>query len=105
MRISINDELQSHIQANRRSLSYTISPFASEAATLGIALLPAANLFFPKAGFVQIPSSGKFGTPPCTSGQLKKDLGSEASSLKHAARLIIFEIMRSSFLWFEGRGD
>ena len=41
---------------------------------------------------------GKSGTPPCKSGQLEKDLGLEASSLRHAARLIIFEIMRSFFL-------
>ena len=57
-----------------------------------------ANLFFPKAGFVQILSSGKSGTPPCKSGQLEKDLGLVASSLRHAALLIIFEIMRSFFL-------
>jgi hypothetical protein len=57
--------------------------------------------FFLKAGFVQIVSSGKFGIPPCKSGQLKKDLGLEASSLRHAARLVIFEIMRSFFLWFK----
>ena len=54
--------------------------------------------FLKKAGFVQILSSGKSGTPPCKSGQLKKDLGLEASSLRHAARLTIFEIMRSFFL-------
>jgi hypothetical protein len=41
---------------------------------------------------------GKCGTPPCKSGQLEKDLGLEASSLKHAARLIIFEFMRSFFV-------
>lgn len=41
---------------------------------------------------------GKSGTPPWKSGQLQKDLGLEASSLRHAARLIIFEIMRSFFL-------
>ena len=93
MRISINDELQSHIQANRRSLSYRISPIASDAATLGLTLLPADDLFSPNAGFVQILSSGKSATPPCKSEQLKKDLGLEASSLRHAARLIIFEIM------------
>jgi hypothetical protein len=40
---------------------------------------------------------GKSGTPPCKSGQWEKDLGLEASSLRHAARLIIFEIMRSFF--------
>jgi hypothetical protein len=55
-------------------------------------------VFFPKAGFIQILSSGKSGTPPCKSGQLEKDLGLEASSLRHAARLIIFEIMRSFFV-------
>ncbi len=67
--------------------------------------LPVADLFFPKAGFVQILSSGKSEMPPCKSGQLKKDLGFEASSLRHAARLIIFEIMRSFFLWFKNGGD
>jgi hypothetical protein len=41
---------------------------------------------------------GKSGTPPCKSGQLEKELGLEASSLRHASRLIIFEIMRSFFL-------
>ncbi len=56
------------------------------------------DLFFPKAGFVQILSSAKSGTPPCKSGQLKKELGLEAISLKHAARLVIFEIMRSFFV-------
>ena len=50
-------------------------------------------LFFRRAGFIQILSSGKSGTPPCKSGQLEKDFGLEASSLRHAARLIIFEIM------------
>jgi len=35
--------------------------------------------------------------PPCMSGQLEKDLGLEVSSVKHAARLIIFEIM----VWIE----
>ena len=35
----------------------------------------------------------------------RKDLGLEASSLRHAARLIIFEIMRSFFLGFKGAGD
>jgi len=38
-------------------------------------------------------TSGKSGTPPCKSGQLEKDLGLEASSLEHAAPLIVFEIM------------
>src|SRR5437773_4120312 len=57
-----------------------------------------ADVLFPKAGFVQILSSGKSGTPPCKSGQLEKDLGLEASSLRHAARLIIFEIMTCFFL-------
>ena len=56
-----------------------------------------ADLFFPKAGFVQILSSGKSETPPCKSGQLEKDLGLEASSARQAARVIIFEIMRSFF--------
>jgi len=101
LRISINDELQSHIQANRRSLSYTISPISSEAATFGIALLPAAEVVLPNAGFAQILSSGKSAMPPCKSGQLKKDLGLEASSLRDAARLIIFEVMTSFFVWFK----
>jgi hypothetical protein len=43
-------------------------------------------------------SSGKSETPPCKSGQLEKDLGLQASSLRHAARLIIFKIMRPSSL-------
>src|SRR5438874_2693290 len=43
-------------------------------------------------------SSGKRGTPPCKSGQLKKDLGLEVHSAGDAARLIIFEIMRSFFV-------
>src|SRR5438552_5209448 len=61
--------------------------------------LPAGRpVFFPKAGFVQILSLSKSGTPPCKSGQFEKDLGLEASSVRHAARLIIFEIMRSFFL-------
>jgi hypothetical protein len=51
------------------------------------------RLLFSKAGSIQILSSGKSGTPPCKSGQLEKELGLEASSLRHAARLIIFEIM------------
>ena len=55
-------------------------------------------MFFPKAGFVQILSSGKSGTPPCKSGQLEKDLGLEVSSARHAARLMIFNIMRSFFV-------
>ena len=49
--------------------------------------------FLPKAGFIQILSPGKSGTPPCKSGQLEKDLELEVSSVRHAARLIIFEIM------------
>jgi hypothetical protein len=36
--------------------------------------------------------------PPGKSGQWEKNLGLEASSLRHAARRIIFEIMRSFFL-------
>src|SRR5438552_16143256 len=43
-------------------------------------------------------TSGKPGRPPCKSGQLKKDLGLEVSSARHAARLVIFEIMRSFFV-------
>jgi hypothetical protein len=49
-------------------------------------------------GFIQILPPSKRGTPPCKSGQLKKDLGWEASSARHAARLIIFEIMTSFFV-------
>src|SRR5204862_7520618 len=45
--------------------------------------------------------SGKPG-PPCKSGQLKKDLGLEVSSARHAARLVIFEIMRSFFSLVQG---
>jgi hypothetical protein len=56
------------------------------------------DLFLPTAGFKRILSRAKPGTPPCKSGQLEKDLGLEASSLRHAARLIIFEIMRSFFV-------
>ena len=51
----------------------------------------------PRAGFIQIPSPGKLRAPPCKSGQLEKDLELEASSVRHAARLIIFEIM----IWIE----
>ena len=36
---------------------------------------------------------GNFGTPPCKSGQLEKDLGLEFCSARHAARLLIFDIM------------
>src|SRR5207237_8370754 len=61
------------------------------------------DLFFPKTGFVQVLSSGRSGTPPCKSGQFEKDLGLEASSLRHAARLIIFDIMRSFFLGSKGQ--
>src|SRR4029450_4322949 len=43
----------------------------------------------------------KSGTPPCKSGQLEKDLGLEVSSARHAAPLIIFEIMRSFFVSFK----
>jgi hypothetical protein len=42
--------------------------------------------------------SARCGTPPCKSGQLKKDLGLEASSSRHAARLVIVEIMRFFFV-------
>jgi hypothetical protein len=38
------------------------------------------------------------GGPPCKSGQLKKELGLEMSSARHAARLIIFEVMRCFFV-------
>src|SRR5260370_22130948 len=55
------------------------------------------NLFLPRAGFIKILSPGKPGTPPCKSGQLEKDLELEVSSFRHAARLIIFEIM----IWLE----
>ena len=53
--------------------------------------------FLPRAGSIQILPPGKPGTPPCKSGQLEKDLGLEVSSARHAARLIIFEIIRSFF--------
>src|SRR5437016_5176582 len=56
------------------------------------------DFFLPKAGFIRILSPGKPGTPPCKSGQLEKDLGLEVSSARHAARLIIFEFMRSFFV-------
>jgi len=36
--------------------------------------------------------------PPCISGQLKKDLGLEVTSARHAARLVIFAIIK--FLFF-----
>src|SRR5436189_102134 len=50
------------------------------------------DLFLSRAaGSIQI-------LPTCKSGQFEKDLGLEASSARHAARLIIFEIMRSFFL-------
>src|SRR5437867_10562979 len=61
------------------------------------ALLP----FLPRAGSIQILPPGKPGTPPCKSGQLEKDLGLEVSSARHAARLIISEIMRSVLRWFK----
>jgi hypothetical protein len=54
--------------------------------------------FLPRAGSIQILPAGKPGTPPCKSGQLEKDLGLEVSSARHAARLMIFEIMRSFFV-------
>src|SRR5438132_13498877 len=57
--------------------------------------------FLPRAGSIQILPPGKPGTPPCKSGQLEKDLGLEVSSARHAARLIISEIMRSFFRWFK----
>jgi hypothetical protein len=36
--------------------------------------------------------------PPCKSGQLKKDLGLEMSSTRHAARLVTLEVMRFFFV-------
>jgi hypothetical protein len=48
---------------------------------------------------MSIPSPGKPGTPPCKSGQLEKDLELEVSSVRHAARLIIFEVM----FWIESK--
>ena len=63
--------------------------------------LPSGRPFLPRSGFIQILPPGKFGTPPCKSGQLEKDLGSEVSSARQAARLIIFEIMRSFFVGFK----
>ena len=53
------------------------------------------DMFVRKAGFIQILSSANSGKPPCKSGQLEKDLGLDASSLRHAAWAIIFEIMIS----------
>jgi hypothetical protein len=44
-----------------------------------------------------LPASGK-PEPPCKSGQLKKDLGLEVSSARHAARLIMFEVMKFLFV-------
>ena len=61
------------------------------------AIASGTTFSLPRAGFIQILSSGKPGTPPCKSGQLEKDLELEVSSLRHAARLIIFEIM----IWIE----
>src|SRR5205085_10245911 len=58
--------------------------------------------FLPRAGSIQILPPGKPGTPPCKSGQLEKDLGLEVSSARHAARLIISEIMRSFFSLVQG---
>jgi len=58
---------------------------------------PRNDLFLPRAGFISILSPGKPGTPPCKSGQLEKDLELEVSSVRHAARLIILEIM----IWIE----
>ena len=57
-----------------------------------------ADLFLPTAGFKRILSRSKPGTPPCKSGQLEKDLGLQASSLRQSALLITFEIMRSFFV-------
>ena len=54
-------------------------------------------MFLPTAGFKRILFRANPGTPPCKSGQLEKDLGLEASSARQAARLIIFQIMRSFF--------
>ena len=59
---------------------------------------PRNDLFLARAGSISILSPGKPGTPPCKSGQLEKDLELEVSSVRHAARLIIFEIMRSFFV-------
>ena len=88
--------------SNNRHLSAAAPPFGS--LCYAIPAFKHCNcqrddLFLSRAaGFVQIPSLGKSGTPPCKSGQFEKDLGLEASSVRHAARLIIFEIMRSFFL-------
>lgn len=48
----------------------------------------------PAFPFEWVPS-GRPG-PPCKSGQLKKDLGLEMSSARHAARPIVSEFMRSA---------
>ena len=55
--------------------------------------LPLEQPFFSKkrvSCIMQILSSGKAGASPCKSGQLEKEFGLEASSLRHAARLIVF---------------
>src|SRR5213083_2121787 len=72
------------------------------AKTFGVRSLDLTPFLFPRllGGSIspdrKLPS-GKPG-PPCKSGQLKKDLGLEVSSARHAARLVIFEIMRSFFV-------
>ena len=43
-------------------------------------------------------SPAERGEPPCKSEQLKKDLGLEVSSARHAARLVIFEFMKFFFV-------
>ena len=44
-------------------------------------------LLYRKDSLKQARRGGKRGTPPCKSGQLKKDLGLEVSSARHAVRL------------------
>ena len=51
-----------------------------------------------RAGSVQILSPGKPGTPACKSGQLENDLGLEVRSARHAARLVMFEVMKFFFV-------
>jgi hypothetical protein len=53
-----------------------------------------AAVFTSTSDFPDWRSPAERGEPPCKSEQLKKDLGLEVSSARHAARLVIFEFMR-----------
>src|SRR6266446_8835612 len=72
------------------------------AKTFGVRSLDLTPFLFPRllGGSIspdrKLPS-GKPG-PPCKSGQLKKDLGLEVSSARHAARLEISEVMKFFFV-------